>query len=65
MTEDLFTLGAGVLIFVITLLLGLLPYKKKGIMKPKLWLRLLNSFTGGMFLALGLVHILPEAQNEF
>lgn len=47
------------------MLFAILPYKKKNMIKPRLGLRLLNAFTGGMFLSLGLVHILPEAQEMF
>lgn len=65
MSGDLYIILSTFVIFAITFLFAVMPYKKKGFMKPRLGLKLLNAFTGGMFLSIGLVHIMPEAQEMY
>jgi zinc transporter 1/2/3 len=43
--------------------LGLIPKKVEWCMKTKLPLSLLNCFAAGIFLAMAVVHILPEASE--
>ncbi len=50
-----------VITFLVTLVFGLLPYKWNFLRKFTLFMGLLNAFSGGMFLSMGVVHILPEA----
>jgi zinc transporter ZupT len=65
MSDNGVILIAALVSFLVTVGFGFLPYKTKKQMKPKLWKKLLNVFTGGMFLSLGLIHILPEAQEIY
>ncbi len=65
MTDNSYLIFATIVVFVITLVFGVLPYKRKNAIKPKLWVNLLNAFTGGMFLSIGLIHIFPEAQELY
>lgn len=58
-------MGSLFIIFVVTLLFGILPFKIKKNLKMGLGIKLLNCFTGGMFLSLALVHILPEALETY
>ena len=50
-----------VITFAVTLGFGILPYKSAFLKRFTLLLGLLNAFSGGMFLSMGVVHILPEA----
>lgn len=51
-------------IWVITLIFGLLPIKIPTFRSNKLLLSYSNCFAGGLFLAIGLIHILPEAREN-
>ena len=55
----------GVITFFITLIFGLLPYKTGFLRKFTLAMGILNAFSGGMFLSMGMVHILPEAIETY
>lgn len=55
-------LGALSLI-VITILFGILPLKIRSFRQNWLLLSLSNCFSGGLFIAIGLIHILPEAHE--
>lgn len=50
---------------VVTLSFGLLPYKSKFLKRFTFFISLLNAFSGGMFLSMGMVHILPEAVASY
>lgn len=54
-----------VIIFLITALFGILPYKTGFLKKYVLFVGILNAFSGGMFLSMGVVHILPEAIETY
>ena len=57
--------GYGVILLVVTVIFGLLPLRCKSIARHKLMIAMANSFSSGLFLAVGLLHILPEAQASF
>lgn len=48
-----------------TLGFGMLPIKLKAFKENKLVLALANGFSGGLFLAVGILHLLPEAAENF
>lgn len=54
-----------IIIFGVTLVFGVLPFKMKKSLKMGIGIKLLNCFTGGMFISLALVHILPEALETY
>jgi len=54
-----------VLILVISMLSGLAPMKIKGCSSNPKVMGIANSFSGGVFLAIAFVHILPEAANLY
>ena len=53
------------IILIIGVIFGLLPYFIKSCRKNLECLSLVNSFAGGLFLGIGLFHILPEANEKF
>jgi zinc transporter 1/2/3 len=55
-----------ILIFVIffVTLSGILPYRIPSIKKSESTLSYLNCFSAGMFLAIALIHMMPEAVEE-
>jgi zinc transporter ZupT len=54
-----------VVIFCITLGAGLMPMKIKSFNKNAKWVGVANTFSGGVFLAIAFVHILPETANMY
>lgn len=52
-------------IFIIAFVSGILPAKIKGCGTNKTFMGLANSFSGGLFLAIALVHVLPEVTDEY
>ncbi|CAI2370247.1 unnamed protein product [Moneuplotes crassus] len=54
-----------VFIFIIALGCGLLPYYIKSCSKNRTWLGIANAFSGGIFLAIALLHIIPEAHTHY
>lgn len=51
--------------FAMTMFFGMLPLKLKAFKENKLVLALSNGFSGGLFLAVGILHLLPEAAENF
>jgi zinc transporter 1/2/3 len=47
-------------IFALAFVSGILPAKIKGCGQNKTFMGLANAFSGGLFLAIALVHVLPE-----
>jgi len=54
-----------VLCFVVTFIFGYAPMKIEGCSKNRRILGVLNTFSGGVFLAIAFVHILPETSNLY
>lgn len=54
-----------VLIFLITMLAGLAPIQTKSCRENAKLLGIMNTFSGGVFLAIAFVHILPETANLY
>ena len=54
-----------VIILAITMLAGLAPMKIESCHSNQKMLGIANSFSGGVFLAIAFVHILPEACNIY
>ena len=50
---------------IITMLSGLAPMKIPGCNKNEKILGIANSFSGGVFLSIAFVHILPETANLY
>ncbi len=44
---------------------GMLPVKIEGCGKNKTFMGLANAFSGGLFLAIALVHVLPEVTSAY
>ena len=53
-----------VLLWLCMLIFGLLPIKLTNFRTNKTLLSLSNCFSGGLFIAIGLIHILPEAREN-
>ena len=53
------------MIFIIAFVSGILPAKIKGCGTNKTFIGLANAFSGGLFLAIALVHVLPEVTEEY
>lgn len=60
-----YKMAATVIIFVITLLGGLFPIYLPVNQRTKLILAYGGAFAGGVFLGVGLIHLLPDAENTF
>lgn len=54
-----------IIILVIGVIFGLIPYFITSCRKKMSCLSLVNTFSGGLFLGIGLFHILPEANEKF
>lgn len=54
-----------VVVFLIAVISGILPAKIKSCGQNPTFMGLANSFSGGLFLAIALVHILPEVVEEY
>ena len=54
-----------VIVLGITMGAGLAPMKIKGCKSNQKMLGIANSFSGGVFLAIAFVHILPETANMY
>jgi zinc transporter 1/2/3 len=55
--------GFAFIIFVVAVVAGILPAKVKSCGKNKTFMSLANAFSGGLFLAIALVHVLPEVSD--
>ena len=53
------------LIFLITVASGLAPIKYKKLKENQNLLGIANTFSGGVFLAIAFVHIIPETSNNY
>lgn len=51
--------------FIITMIFGSIPLRVAAFKENKLVLALANGFSGGLFLSIGLLHLLPEANENF
>jgi solute carrier family 39 (zinc transporter), member 1/2/3 len=51
------------IIFGVALVAGVLPSKVKSCGKNKKFMSMANAFSGGLFLAIALVHVLPEVTD--
>ena len=51
--------------FAISFACGLLPYKCKSLRKDTAWSCLANCFSGGIFLSISLIHMLPISVQAF
>ena len=54
-----------IIILIIGVIFGLIPYFIKSCRQNIKCLNLVNTFAGGLFLGIGLFHILPEANEKF
>jgi len=54
-----------VLVFAIAVVFGVLPVKVKACKESPRFLGIANAFSGGLFLSIALIHILPEAAEKF
>ena len=52
-------------IFLIALVFGILPAKVKSCGRNPKFISMANAFSGGLFLAIALVHILPEVVHQY
>ena len=64
MNEGLFKLLTGLLLWLVILFFGIIPLKWNKFKSSQNLLSLSNCFSGGLFLAIGLIHILPEAHGD-
>ena len=53
------------LIFAISLFFGILPAKVKSCGRNPRFMSMANAFSGGLFLAIALVHILPDVVKDY
>lgn len=51
--------------FAITMLAGLIPMKWKTCRNNEKWLSLANTFSGGVFLAIAFIHLIPETAGLY
>ena len=54
-----------VVVFFLTIIAGILPVYVKACKESPTFLGLANAFSGGLFLAIGLFHILPEVSDQY
>lgn len=55
----------GMITFFLVSMLGLIPIYIKDFKTNKQFISLMSCFSAGLFLAVGLMHILPSANNDF
>jgi len=65
MSEDLVKIAAAVIVFAIAYITGFLPSKLGTTRRADTVLMLGLAFAGGVFLAAGLIHMLPDAMEKF
>jgi zinc transporter ZupT len=53
------------IVFLLTLLAGIVPIKHKRFRQNQVLLGIANTFSGGVFLAIAFVHIIPETSNTY
>ena len=58
--NDWFKLGFVIIAFLEAFLAGLIPVKFKSFSESPKILGIANTFSGGLFLAIAIVHIMPE-----
>lgn len=63
MNQVLFKIISGLLLWLSIIIFGLIPVLCKNFKSNTTLLSLSNCFSGGLFIAIGLVHILPEAHG--
>jgi zinc transporter 1/2/3 len=56
---------AMIVMFLLIIVVGSLPIRIKSFKSNPLVLSMTKAFSGGLFLAVGLVHLLPEANEHF
>ena len=54
-----------IIMFLLIIIVGSLPIRIKSFKTNPLLLSMTKAFSGGLFLAVGLVHLLPEANEHF
>jgi zinc transporter 1/2/3 len=54
-------LFSGILLAILTLGSGIIPFKSENFKQSPRLLSISNAFAGGIFLAIGLVDLMPEA----
>ncbi len=64
MQIELFKIIFAAILWLCIVVFGLIPIKSKKFKENKLLLSLSNCFSGGLFMAIGLIHILPEARED-
>ena len=64
MEDNLLKILGSILILICCLIFGILPLKLPHFRSNKKLLAVSNAFAGGLFLAIGLIHILPEAHDS-
>jgi zinc transporter ZupT len=52
-------------IFLVSMIAGIVPMKWKKCRKNEHFLGIANTFSGGVFLAIAFVHIIPEANSLY
>lgn len=52
-------------IFTLALLTGMIPVKCKGFKESPVIIGVANAFSGGVFLAIALVHVLPDITHDY
>jgi len=58
-------IGFMFMIFAVTVIMGVLPQRIKGLLQTGSYLGIANTFSGGVFLAIAFVHIIPEAATNY
>ena len=56
---------AMIIMFMMIMIVGSLPIRIKSFKTNPLLLSLTRAFSGGLFLGVGLIHLLPEANEKF
>jgi threonine/homoserine/homoserine lactone efflux protein len=51
--------------FIMTFLAGLVPMKWRACRNNDKWLGLANTFSGGVFLAIAFIHLIPETASIY
>jgi solute carrier family 39 (zinc transporter), member 1/2/3 len=54
-----------VVVFFLTIFAGMLPIKVKACKESPTFIGLANAFSGGLFLAIALFHVLPETADQY
>jgi len=63
--DSIIKISVMIIMFLMIIICGSIPLTSKAFKENKLVLAIAGGFSGGLFLSVGLIHLLPEANVSF